>query len=111
MDKLIAELEAATEGSEVLDVAICKAIYNYGPDDPPWYVLPYSRDLAAGKTLLQEGWCWGVSGYGPSDMFNPNGGQAFTHKAGEHYQHADVATEELALVVVALKARQEMEPA
>ena len=55
MYTLIAELEAATEGSEKLDVAICKAFCKYGPDASLWYVmLHYSRSFEAALTWMPE---------------------------------------------------------
>lgn len=53
---LITRLEQATEGSEKLDVAIGREWYGYGPDDPLWHMMPFSRSLDAALTLVPGGW-------------------------------------------------------
>ena len=54
-DTIIAKLEAATEGSETLDVAICRAIGGYTEDTPLWHVLDYTRSLDTAVTLVPDG--------------------------------------------------------
>ena len=123
MDNLIAELEAAPEGSEVLDVAICKAICHYGPDDPLWHVLPYSSSIDSALTLVPMGWGWSVGDiHGTCESAGIGRPWAEIWKRGDRpvrlpgmHRTTDgrclinAATPALALCIAALKARQAME--
>ena len=110
MKDLIAELEAAPEGSEVLDVAICKAICHYGPDDPLWHVLPYSRSLDAALTLVPEGWNFEGSFTDPDNDYVIEGWNGKFAPGGIDVQ-GSAHTAVLALCIAALRARQAMEQA
>jgi hypothetical protein len=55
VSELVARLAAASEGSEQLDVSIARLVCGYGPDDPLWHILFYSRIWEAARTLIPEG--------------------------------------------------------
>jgi len=54
LPSVIALLEKATEGSEALDIKICRAFFGYGVDQPLWHVMPYTRSLDAALTLIPD---------------------------------------------------------
>jgi len=105
MADLIERLEKATEGAEVLDVAVCRAICNYGPDDPLWHVMPYTRSLDAAMTLVPEGHAVDLAdcpemGSVARVYFGP----IRENSAGEPTGRGN--TPALALTIAALKARE-----
>ncbi len=66
MDQLIAELEAATEGSRKLDETIYSLVMPEYKPQPAWpsqqQLSPhYTTSLDAAVTLKLEGWSWEVS--------------------------------------------------
>ncbi len=116
MDKLIAELEAATEGSRQLDFAIYLALglpitnkanltsrmiavhlENVSPR--------YTTSLDAALTLVPEGWRWEAADYGGGDQDGPRA--ELWH--GVHHYGAFGGTPVLAVCIAALRARQAME--
>lgn len=55
---LVRLLEEAEEGSEELDVAVTKFLHNYGPDQPLWYTLEWTRNLQHALSLVPEEWSY-----------------------------------------------------
>ncbi len=136
MDALIAELEAAPEGSQELDGKIAETqgwtveeqstgdnisepleffdvwtepVTGIFYDEPP----PYSRSLDAAEKLVPAGLQYGVSTYSKEEVLNPGGAQAFVTNMVDNsvYAHADASTPALALCIALLKARQAMKDA
>lgn len=123
MDNLIAELEAATEGSRDLDgeIALSLGWVKHHAGWAHWttpeglenqHVPFFSDSLDAALTLVPEGWVWHVQiDYelpGRANLYNavPGG----KDDPPVHVQ-ADGATPVLALCIASLKARQAMEEA
>lgn len=100
MTDLLTRLEQATEGSEELDVAIGREWYGYGPEDPLWHMMPFSRSLDAALTLVPDDayyWCVRTEELGHSAHITAH--LSATTKSGV------VATPALALCIAALRAR------
>ena len=105
----IEALEKATEGSEKLDVMICRALHGYAADEPLWHVLPYTRSLDAALTLVPAGWAWFVEQIGKpysegrARLWIPS---ARTQGLQTENINVDCATPALALCLAALRARE-----
>ena len=127
MDKLIAELEAAPEGSRDLDGPLFRLHVMPGIDWEKnkglWWpcettfckryeVHPYTTSLDAGRILIPQGWVLAnlYEAVDPKDR--PWCGATLQHDEPYKVVKAlGAKTLELALVIAALKARQEMEAA
>jgi hypothetical protein len=102
LTSLISRLEQASEGSEELDVAITRAIFGYGDEQPLWYTASYTRSIDAALALVPEGMGWGIKREGSLIVawcdgdIAPAGNIAVRHGA----------TPALALCRTALKARE-----
>ncbi len=127
MNTLIAELEAATEGSMELDVAVCPYRTKWHdncedwmfeePDlSGAWNAIPaYTTSLDAALTLVPEGWEWLVRGGDDENFANVTRGGVPVMMEGRQinpdwqrnpvYAHSPA----LALCIAALRARQAME--
>ncbi len=96
MDNLIAELEAATEGSRALDVKICESVAGLS------FGKKFTTNLTDALTLVPEGLCWWVE-------FGPKAGGIAEVGTDNGPTDGFAATPALALCIAALRARQAME--
>jgi hypothetical protein len=108
MDKLIQALEKATEGSQILDVAIGREIYGYEPDDPMWHVLPFTTSIDAALTLVPEGHGWKIW-LATDFVYGVTKGNAIVWKYYGPSQEVQANTPALALCIASLKARARQE--
>ncbi len=122
-DDLIARLEAATEGSEELDIAIWDQIESWpAGHHPDWRIAPNGREIHAtmfapgyttsidgALTLIPEGWAWFVEWIGTpftegaARLWIPS--QRTRGLETEQFQ-TEAKTPALALCIAALRARQ-----
>lgn len=108
MNTLIAELEAATEGSRELDNAVAKALgfMMPQPGDPP----RYSTSLDAALTLVPKGCGWSMNDDGEGFVF-----QKVKRAGGPGWpiigQCDGDTTPALSLCICSLRARQAMKDA
>lgn len=106
---ILADLvEAATEGSEDLDLAVHLAAFGQRIGDRQTST-PWTRSLDAALSLVPEGWIWSLTNAAAA----PCGARAFIHP---HPMPSELpsfetvgATPALALTAAALKARAAME--
>lgn len=126
MDQLIADLEAATEGSRELDAAIAVVLhprFSTYRDDPergaghrisdrdgPVYALDYTTSFDAAQTFVPDGCGWSMNDDGEGFVF-----EKIEREGGPGWLIIGVCdgdtTPALALCIAALRARQAMEVA
>ena len=106
---VIAKLEAATEGSCELDVAVIRAVFGYAFHAPLWHGLHYTTSLDDALTLLPGDCGWALDSCGSASV----------HSLAEKADHIGyliigecgllldepLRTPALALTIAALKAR------
>ena len=109
MSDLLARLEAATEGSSMLDNAIYDALWglprmggDYRGHTVPIPPEPYTTSIDAALTLLPEGWKWSVDSSGCAWVCPVDADSAYT----EMIVIGGVTIPALALCIAALKARE-----
>jgi hypothetical protein len=114
MDKLIAKLAAASEGSRALDADVAET-QGWSSDADDNWIGPggaiasphYTTSLDAALTLVPEGYLWLLGNTGLSDGRGAYRGDVYCHPRGGAIGVSNTPT--LALCIAALKARQGME--
>jgi hypothetical protein len=107
LSNLISRLEAASEGSEELDVAITRATCGYKPTDPLWHTMEFTRSLDAALTLVPEGYGFVVS---DADWKTARASVAWKNTPADFdapYRDVRAATPALALCIASLRAREQ----